>query len=94
LSNIGRHSGSDQARVRIACEAGALDLEIQDAGQGLPAGRVRTVDSGLGLVSMRERAELMGGQLRLRRPTDGGLAVEVRVPHVVDAARTAGGMLS
>ncbi len=95
LSNIGRHSGSTEARVRIACDpTGALELEIQDAGQGLPAGRVRTVDSGLGLVSMRERAELMGGHLRLRRPPDGGLAVEVRVPHVVDAARTAGGAVS
>jgi signal transduction histidine kinase len=91
LSNIGRHSGSSEARVRIACDDGALELEIQDAGQGLPPGRVRTVDSGLGLVSMRERAELMGGQLRLRRPPDGGLAVEVRVPHAVDAARAAGG---
>jgi signal transduction histidine kinase len=88
LSNIGRHSGSDRARVHIACEGGALNLEIEDAGQGLPSTRPRTVDSGLGLVSMRERAELMGGHLRLRRPPEGGLVVEVRVPHAFDAAQT------
>jgi signal transduction histidine kinase len=89
LSNIGRHSGSDRAHVRITCEGDALDLAIEDAGQGLPAGRARTLDSGLGLVSMRERAELMGGHLRLRRPPEGGLVVEVHVPHAFGAARTA-----
>jgi signal transduction histidine kinase len=45
------------------------------------------VDRGLGLVSMRERAELMGGQFRLRRPAQGGLAVEVRVPNCVNDAQ-------
>jgi signal transduction histidine kinase len=89
LSNIGRHSGSDRAHVRIACDGNAFELAIEDAGQGLPSGRVRTVDSGLGLVSMRERAELMGGHLRLRRPPEGGLVVEVHVPRAFDAAQTA-----
>jgi signal transduction histidine kinase len=89
LSNIGRHSGSDRAHVRIACDGSAFELTIEDAGQGLPSGRVRTVDSGLGLVSMRERAELMGGHLRLRRPPEGGLVVEVHVPRAFNAARTA-----
>jgi len=89
LSNISRHSGSDRARVRIACEGNALHLEIEDAGHGLPSARGRTVDSGLGLVSMRERAELMGGRLRLRRSPEGGLVVDVHVPHAFDAPRTA-----
>jgi signal transduction histidine kinase len=34
----------------------------------------------MGLVSMRERAELMGGHLAIRRPPAGGLNVQVRVP--------------
>ncbi len=89
LSNIGRHSGSGSARVRIACDGDALDLAIEDAGQGLPPGGVRTPDSGLGLVSMRERAELMGGQLRLHHPVAGGLVVEVRVPHAFGSAPAA-----
>jgi signal transduction histidine kinase len=89
LSNIGRHSGSDSARVRIACDGDALDLSIEDAGHGLPSEGVRSVESGLGLVSMRERAELMGGHLRLRHRPEGGLVVEVRVPHVFGTAQTA-----
>jgi signal transduction histidine kinase len=89
LSNIGRHSGSERARVRIACEGSALDLEIEDAGRGLPSTRARTVDGGLGLVSMRERAELMGGRFRLRRSPEGGVVVEVHVPHALVASRAA-----
>jgi signal transduction histidine kinase len=38
------------------------------------------LNGGMGLVSMRERAELMGGHLTLRRPADGGLIVDLRVP--------------
>jgi signal transduction histidine kinase len=71
-----------------------LKLEIEDHGGGLPADSARTVDSGLGLVSMRERAELMGGQLRLQRPAHGGLAVEVRVPNCLDTTRPAGGAVA
>ena len=37
-------------------------------------------DRGLGLVSMRERAELIGGELWLREREQGGVRVQVRVP--------------
>jgi signal transduction histidine kinase len=95
LSNIGRHSGSDRAEVRMTCADEGVELKIEDHGGGLPADASRTVDSGLGLVSMRERAELMGGQFRLQRPAHGGLAVEVRVPKCLDAAtRPAGGAVA
>jgi signal transduction histidine kinase len=40
----------------------------------------RSGQRGLGLISMRERAELMGGELHLRQPPQGGLLVSVRVP--------------
>jgi leucyl-tRNA synthetase len=83
LSNIGRHSGSASALVRVTCDGAALDVDIEDHGHGMRGGRAPGVESGLGLVSMRERAELIGGQLRLRRPAEGGLVVEVRVPDAV-----------
>lgn len=43
-------------------------------------GESRTGERSLGLVSMRERAELMGGELHLSQPPQGGLIVTVRVP--------------
>jgi signal transduction histidine kinase len=95
LSNIGRHSGSDRAEVRLRCAGDGVELEIEDHGGGLPGDAGRTIDSGLGLVSMRERAELMGGQFRLQRPSHGGLAVEVRVPNCVDTTKhPAGGAVA
>jgi signal transduction histidine kinase len=94
LSNIGRHSGSTSAVVRVRCDGSALDVEIEDHGHGMPAGRAPRVESGLGLVSMRERAELIGGQLRLRRPPEGGLVVEVRVPDAVGSAPAPEGVLT
>jgi signal transduction histidine kinase len=80
LGNVARHSGSQDAAVRLNCVGDALDLEIEDHGCGLPAEAGRPRDRGMGLVSMRERAELMGGHLTLRRGPHGGLVVHLRVP--------------
>jgi len=88
LNNIARHSGSPRADVRLTCEGRALALDIADRGSGLPP----APSMGLGFVSMRERAELMGGRLRLR-PTDaGGVTVELRVPDIAQAATAAAGV--
>jgi signal transduction histidine kinase len=81
LSNIGRHSGSSEAWVRLTCTDDSLELEVEDRGKGTAIDEVsRGTNRGMGLVSMRERAELMGGELQLRRPAQGGLIVHVRVP--------------
>lgn len=81
LGNIGRHSGSREAAVRLTCVSDWLDLEIEDHGCGLPPEGTRRIgERGMGLVSIRERAELMGGHLSLRHAPHGGLIVHVRVP--------------
>ena len=79
LTNVSRHSGATDARVRLAQRDGRLELEIEDHGRGLPDGSHK-VDRGIGLVSMRERAELMRGTFALRPAPGGGLIVSVRVP--------------
>ncbi len=81
LSNIGRHSGSTEAWVRLSSHGEWLELEIEDRGKGMPADEVlRRPDRGLGLVSMRERAELIGGELWLDEAEQGGVRVKLRVP--------------
>ncbi|MGH9374048.1 MAG: sensor histidine kinase, partial [Vicinamibacterales bacterium] len=90
LSNLGRHSGSAEAWVRLACVGDGLDLEIEDRGKGMPMDDVlRGPDRGMGLVSMRERAELMGGDLQLRQPAQGGVIIQLRVPACTDRATAA-----
>jgi signal transduction histidine kinase len=86
LSNAARHSGSPEAWVRITCTEDELNLEVEDRGTGMPAEAVEPGARGLGLVSMRERAELIGGELRVQRAEHGGTAVHLRVPGCLAAA--------
>ena len=77
VNNVARHSGADRVWVRLRCDAGILNLEIEDHGKGLDPD---TSSRGLGLVAMRERAELLGGALEVLRPREGGTLVRLTVP--------------
>jgi signal transduction histidine kinase len=77
LSNAARHAGVDRVWVRLRYFPDALELEVEDHGSGL---RPQAARRGLGLVAMRERAELVGGTLEFSRPDEGGTRVRLRVP--------------
>ncbi len=77
LNNLTRHSGARQAWVRLRFLPKALELEVEDHGCGFNA---RGQKTGIGLVAMRERAELLGGTLEFLRPAQGGTLVRLRVP--------------
>jgi signal transduction histidine kinase len=76
INNVARHAGTKQAWVRLHHDASGLRLEIEDHGSGMTAGGRR----GLGLVTMRERADLVGGSLEFARPAAGGTLVRFIVP--------------
>jgi signal transduction histidine kinase len=78
LNNVARHSGAKQAWVRLQFLRDALELEVEDRGVGFAE---RTKKQGIGLVAMRERSELMGGQLVFSRPAEGGTLVHLVVPR-------------
>ena len=85
LSNVARHSGADCAVVRLHVQPSELTLEIEDHGRGfgLAGPSVRgsgEADRGLGLVAMRERAELVNGSIELLTPPGGGTIVRLKVP--------------
>ena len=77
VSNVARHAAATRASVRLCYAANVLELEVQDQGTGLGSDPARR---GLGLVAMRERAELVGGTLELLQPPGGGTLVRLRVP--------------
>ncbi len=78
LNNIARHSGTKQAWLRLYFLPSALEVEIEDHGLGFaPA----TVKAGIGIVAMRERAELMGGKIEFSAPAAGGTRVHLTVPR-------------
>lgn len=78
LNNVVRHSGAKQAWVRLRFASQELQLEVEDHGSGFPAVRPR---QGIGLVAMRERAGLLGGQIAFDRPADGGTLVKLTIPR-------------
>ena len=78
LNNVARHSGAKQAWVRLRFLPDALELEVEDHGIGFTE---RPKRQGIGLVAMRERSELMGGQISFSRPTDGGTLMHLAIPR-------------
>jgi signal transduction histidine kinase len=77
LSNVARHSGTDQAAVRLRFAADRLVMDVEDHGRGIDAGPARR---GLGMVAMRERAAIVGGMLDFLRPSQGGTLVRLSMP--------------
>ena len=78
LNNVARHSGSKQAWVRLRSEGSMIQMDVEDQGKGIDGATAR---GGLGIVAMRERAEMLGGTLEFIRPADGGTIVRLRVPQ-------------
>jgi signal transduction histidine kinase len=84
LNNITRHSGAKESWVRLSFLAQALEVEIEDHGKGFEA---QTARRGIGLVAMRERAELLGGTVEFLQPKLGadangkGTLVRLQVPR-------------
>jgi len=77
LNNVARHSGAKKAWVRLRFGPDRLELEVEDRGAGFPATRPR---QGIGLVAMRERAELLSGSIAFERPVGGGTLVRLNIP--------------
>jgi signal transduction histidine kinase len=75
LTNVVRHAQAARCEVRIAL-AGALEIEVVDNGRGLPEDQRR----GVGLASMRERAEELGGVCCVDPAPGGGTRVWARLP--------------
>jgi signal transduction histidine kinase len=77
LNNVARHAKSSEAEVRLRFRPEALVLEVEDHGIGF--GPVKE-GRGMGLVSMRERAELVKGTIEFLKRS-GGTLVRMTVPN-------------
>jgi len=79
LTNVARHARTGEAVVRMGCAGGLLRVEVEDHGTGLPENGARS-GGGLGLVAMKERADILQGRLRWERPQGGGTRVVLEIP--------------
>jgi len=78
LNNVARHSGAKKAWVRLHFLPETLQLEVEDHGAGF---NHQPAKHGIGLVAMRERSELMGGQIAFSTPPAGGTLLKLIVPR-------------
>jgi signal transduction histidine kinase len=76
LTNALKHAGPAQAEVTVRYRDGSVELEIVDTGSGGPGGN----GAGHGLVGMRERVAMFGGELAADRGHGGGFVVRARLP--------------
>jgi signal transduction histidine kinase len=86
LGNATRHSGASRIWIDALVRRGRVRLQVGDDGIGSdPAARSR----GLGLAGMRERAEILGGQLQVRSRPGRGTTVALDFPLVSGRGRRA-----
>jgi len=83
LNNAAAHSKANCARVSLIIENGYIKLDVGDNGTGFDVSQAMSLaceNSGLGLMSMKRRAELSGGSFEIASSEDGGTFVRVRWP--------------
>ena len=90
LTNIQRHSGSQQVRIRMNRTSDFLTLEVSDFGRGLSTGlqrgrEERRLEPGVGIPGMRERIKLIGGRLEIDS-TGQSTTVRATIPVTGEAA--------
>jgi signal transduction histidine kinase len=86
LTNVSRHAKATRAVIDVSGRDGVIRVAVTDDGQGLPTNGTRMgprgdgLEGGFGLSGMRERAELVGGELELAPAAGQGTTVRLTVP--------------
>ena len=78
LNNVVRHSGATDVWVRLCFRPQDLLVEVEDHGSGLQPDRAKR---GIGMIAMRERAELVGGTIDWLPVPTGGTRVRLEIPQ-------------
>ncbi len=80
LTNVARHAGVNEVKVRLWADVAALGAEIEDQGRGFDPQAMLAGGGTGGLAGMRERAVLLGGQLTVESAPGRGTRLTVEMP--------------
>jgi signal transduction histidine kinase len=84
LTNVARHAAASRVEIRVEGQGDLVELSVSDDGQGFdPASRKL---KSRGVIGMRERVELLGGELRLESAPGKGTTITARLPNVEEQA--------
>ena len=81
LTNVLKHAGPAVAHVGVRFSSDAVEIDVVDDGRGGPT----APGTGNGLLGIRERVAVVGGELEAGPRPDGGFAVHARLPYEDDA---------
>lgn len=79
LNNALKHSRATEVLLRLSIGEELVELEVADNGIGFDLEKVIAKGGGMGLTNMRERAEKLGGSLKIQTAPDNGAAIDVRI---------------
>lgn len=79
LNNVKRHSDARHIRIELSNEEKTLFFSVQDDGKGMAFNPERQLNS-LGILGMRERAQSIGGEVRIESTKGKGTTVRVTIP--------------
>ncbi len=82
LTNVARHAKATKVHIGLQCGAENVVLEVKDNGQGIRPEAVGDTKS-LGLLGMRERASMLGGEVAIEPLTPRGSKVTLRLPRAM-----------
>lgn len=80
LNNVEKHAGAKHVTIEIETTSQKLYVTLRDDGKGFAAQKSRGKSRHLGIASMRERTELLGGNLRIKSEPGRGTAVTLDIP--------------
>jgi signal transduction histidine kinase len=78
LGNAWRHSGSRKVRIEVGSDDHHLCMNVRDWGVGFDVEKV--AEDRFGLMGIRERAKMLGGEVAIESAPDEGTCVSVRIP--------------
>ncbi len=80
LTNVIKHVGKPETTVKLDYVGGDLIVEVRDAGRRIPAAGPIAAGAGRGLLGLRERIAIYGGELHAGPRPGGGWLVKARIP--------------
>lgn len=88
LTNVAKHANANHVAITLRIRPAQISVEIRDDGCGFDPNEVLRTDRtriGWGLLGIRERASLLGGQYKIESAPDNGTCIRVQVPLLTEA---------